>query len=565
MNKALEVALVLTAVDQMSGVINSAFAKANTHLDGINRAGTKMAITGGAMTAFFGATVDAAEENEVSVKRLQQVYKSMGETTNQALLANQKYADQLAAQIGIEDEEILAVQAKLATFKSVSDAVARTTGIMDRATQAAFDMASTGFGEASGNAVQLGKALQDPIRGIVALRKSGITFSEAERLKIKTLVESNQKLKAQELIMKAVEKQVGGVAKATATEASKMKVSWSEVVETVGKVLLPAVNSVMKDIQKHLPAIQAWVENNKSLIKVVAGVGVGLLALGTTLKIVTMGVSTVMSVVNGLSVVFNFLAANPIVLIIAGIAAAIFLIVKYWDPIVKWIKSVWQSIKDFFVNLWAGIKNMFWKVVSWVKEWGILFIGPVGFIIKFWPQIVAFFKGLWEKVKNVFSSFWEWMKGLGPRFYNAGANIVKSIWNGIKAFVNSPVEAIKNMVGKIRDYLPFSPAKVGPLKDLHRVRIIETIADTMKPQPMMKAMRRVAATTLIASSAMGGSAAPGKRSPGNAGGITITYAPVIHMGGGGSKEDFRAMLKTHQGELVKMIDEANRKNNRGKY
>jgi len=565
MNKALEVALVLTAVDQMSAVLNSAFTKANSHLEGINRAGTKMAITGGAMTAFFGATVTAAEENEVSVKRLQQVYKSMGETTNQALLANQKYADQLAAQIGIEDEEILAVQAKLATFKSVSDAVARTSGIMDRATQAAFDMSSTGFGEASGNAIQLGKALQDPIRGIVALRKSGITFSEAERNKIKTLVETNQKLKAQELIMKAVEKQVGGVAKATATEASKMKVSWSEVVETVGKVLLPAVNSVMKDIQKHLPAIQTWVENNKSLIKVVAGVGVGLLALGTTLKIVTMGVSTVMSVVNGLSVVFNFLAANPIVLIIAGIAAAIFLIVKYWDPIVKWIKSVWQSIKDFFVNLWTGIKNMFWKVVSWVKEWGILFIGPVGFIIKFWPQIVAFFKGLWEKVKNVFSSFWEWMKGLGPRFYNAGANIVKSIWNGIKAFVNSPVEAIKNMVGKIREYLPFSPAKVGPLKDLHRVRIIETIADTMKPQPMMKAMRRVAATTLIASSAMGGSAAPGKRSSGSVGGTTITYAPVIHMGGGGNKEDFRAMLKTHQGELVKMIEEANRKNNRGKY
>ncbi len=89
-------------------------------------------------------------------------------------------------------------------------------GSFDRATKAAFDMAMVLKRDASGQAIALGKALEDPIRGITALRKGGTTFTEQQQEQIRTLVESNRLLDAQALILTEVESQYGGAAEAGA-------------------------------------------------------------------------------------------------------------------------------------------------------------------------------------------------------------------------------------------------------------------------------------------------------------------------------------------------------------
>ena len=164
-------------------------SKLSTSADKPNKA---MGVLGGAMkvagVAALGAAVGfgafavkgiaAAEEAATAQARLDQVAKSMGfvggayEGATQRL---QTYATELSKQIAVEDESILAVQAKLATFKNVGSTMDEAGGAMDRATKAAFDLAATGFGSAEGNATQLGKALQDPIKGITALAKAGET------------------------------------------------------------------------------------------------------------------------------------------------------------------------------------------------------------------------------------------------------------------------------------------------------------------------------------------------------------------------------------------------------
>jgi hypothetical protein len=88
--------------------------------------------------------------------------------------------------------------------------------------------------------VQLGKALEDPIKGLAALGKSGVTFTADQKALIKSLVETGDMLpKAQEIILKAVEMQVGGTAEATANASDKMKVAWSQLQEQLGQRLLP--------------------------------------------------------------------------------------------------------------------------------------------------------------------------------------------------------------------------------------------------------------------------------------------------------------------------------------
>jgi hypothetical protein len=91
------------------------------------------------------------------------------------------------------------------------------------------------------NAVSLGKALNDPIKGIASLNRNGITFTIQEKERIKTLVESNKIGEAQALILAAIETQVGGTAEATANATDRMKVGFQQVTERVGLALLPVL------------------------------------------------------------------------------------------------------------------------------------------------------------------------------------------------------------------------------------------------------------------------------------------------------------------------------------
>lgn len=215
--------------------------------------------------AFAVEGVGAAEEAAKANARLDQVAKSMGFVDGAYAGATDRlktYASELSKQIAVEDESVLAVQAKLATFKNIGSTMDQAGGAMDRATQAAFDLAATGFGSAESNATQLGKALQDPVKGISALARAGVTFTEQEKEKIKALVESGRAAEAQDMILGALEKQVGGVASATATASDKIKVGFNELQEQVGTALLPVFEKIadtlvpiMEDLQEPLAQV----------------------------------------------------------------------------------------------------------------------------------------------------------------------------------------------------------------------------------------------------------------------------------------------------------------------
>ena len=222
--------------------------------------------------AFAVQGISAAEEAATANARLDQVAKSMGFVGGAYEGATERlktYASEMSKQIAVEDESILAVQAKLATFKQIGSTMNDAGGAMDRATKAAFDLAATGFGSAESNAIQLGKALQDPVKGISALSRAGVTFTEAEKEKIKTLVESGKAAEAQEMILGALESQVGGVAEATANASDKMKVGFSELQEQVGTALLPVFNKIVDTL---LPIMEELQEPLAQVAEVVGGV-----------------------------------------------------------------------------------------------------------------------------------------------------------------------------------------------------------------------------------------------------------------------------------------------------
>jgi hypothetical protein len=225
------------------------FAKsAGRGLKNLGKAAAIGAAAFGAGIAVFGKkAIEAGEAAATSNARIAQINESMGlfgDSTKAVTDRLIKYAEATARSTGVDQNQIKLTQAKLLTFNKLARSAGKLGGSFDRATKAAVDMASAGFGSAENNAVQLGKALNDPIKGVTALTKSGITFTAQEKEKIKTLVESNRMLEAQELVLKAIETQVGGTAEATANDTDKMKVAFSQVSERVGIALLPILSKL---------------------------------------------------------------------------------------------------------------------------------------------------------------------------------------------------------------------------------------------------------------------------------------------------------------------------------
>jgi len=204
---------------------------------GVAKLGASLAAIGAAGAAGLVALAvkinSIGEAGLASERRLENIVKQMGLFGNEANSVSKRLvelADITERQTGVDGDAIIATQSKLATFKELAKSAGVVGGAFDRATMAAIDMAAAGFGTAEGNAVQLGKALNDPIKGIMSLTKSGITFTAEEKNKIKVLVESNRMLDAQTMVLAAIETQVGGTANATADSSKKIKASLSQIV-----------------------------------------------------------------------------------------------------------------------------------------------------------------------------------------------------------------------------------------------------------------------------------------------------------------------------------------------
>jgi hypothetical protein len=226
-------------------------------------AGVALLAAGAAALAFGAKAIQAGEAAATSNARIDQINKSMGlfgESTDEVTASLVNYANQVARSTGVDQNQIKLTQAKLLTFKELAVTADQVGGNFERATLAAIDLGAAGFGTAETNAVQLGKALNDPIKGITALAKSGVTFTESEKARIKVLVESNKVTEAQNLILAAIETQVGGTAEATSNATDIIKVGLSQVTETIGLALLPAFEKVTAFLLDEVfPAFQAYV------------------------------------------------------------------------------------------------------------------------------------------------------------------------------------------------------------------------------------------------------------------------------------------------------------------
>ena len=201
------------------------------------------------------------------------------------------------------------------------------------------------------------------------------------------------------------------------------------------------------------------------------------------------------------------MSANPIglvVIAIAGLIAAGAWLVQNWDEIAAWWNDLWGGIAAWTVEKWDAITGTI------TGAWDSIISGITGFGV----SILSGLQGAWDTASGAASAAWEGIKGIvsgawdaivggiagfgasllagiteawnavleffgGLNLFESGAKLLSTFVDGIKSMASSVVESVEDVFTKVREYLPFSDAHVGPLSQLtlSGARMMTTLAE----------------------------------------------------------------------------------------
>lgn len=263
---------VITAEDRASAALknfgNNASSMGSKIKKGLKLAAVATAAAGAAAIAFGVSSVKSFQESENAVAQLNAVLKSTKGVAGVTAKAATNLANSLQKVTKFSDEEVLSAENMLLTFTKISK------DIFPKATKTVLDMSTALGQDTKASAIQLGKALQDPILGITALRRVGVNFSKDQKEVVKNLVETGRSAEAQRLILKELNTEFGGSAEAAGKTFSGrleiLKNQFDEIKESIGKVIVEALTPLMASLAAFVQSdqFQAWLTNITNWLKI---------------------------------------------------------------------------------------------------------------------------------------------------------------------------------------------------------------------------------------------------------------------------------------------------------
>lgn len=404
-NSTLEI--IIKARDEASAAVQGITG----HLKTLEPQFKTMAVAGtvafGAITAVVGESIKKASEWDDKVNQLNAVLTSTKGIAGVTADAAIKLSDAMQDVTTYDNDAVLSAENLLLTFTKIGK------DIFPQATETVLNMA-TALGEDTKSAsIQLGKALQDPILGVTALRKVGVNFSDDQKEVIKKLVETGHAADAQKIILKELETEFGGSARA-ATQSfggamKQLKNQIDDVQKTVGATFLPILNDVVAKIKPVVDGLLKWVQAHPTLTRniiIITAVIAALVAVVGTLGII------LPAIIAG----FTFLL-SPIGLIIIAIGVL--------AGLVAVIIAKWTVIKEFFIEIWTSLKKTFKEAID---------------------NIVAFFQPLIDVVERLVSLVERVGQGIG-KVLNSASGVVKSAVTSVGGAVGSVGSTISKVFG----------------------------------------------------------------------------------------------------------------------
>jgi phage-related protein len=203
---------------------------------------------GGLVAVLKTGTEEFAESSKV-MAQTEAVLKSTGGAAGVTAEQVDALATSISKKSGMDDEAIASGENLLLTFTNIKNQAGAGNDIFNQTTAILADMSTALGQDTKSSAIQLGKALNDPIKGVTALQRVGVSFTASQKEQIKSLVESGKTMDAQKLILRELTKEFGGSAEAAGKtlpgQLAKLKNSFEELAGGIVGSMAPAFSDAI--------------------------------------------------------------------------------------------------------------------------------------------------------------------------------------------------------------------------------------------------------------------------------------------------------------------------------
>lgn len=428
---------------------------------------------------------DAYTESLVVQKQTETALKSTGNQAGVTAKQIGNLATAISRKSGIDDEAVQAAENLLLTFTNVHNEAGKGNKIFNQTAHAAADMASS-FKAAGKDMtiqdamLQLGKALNDPEKGMTRLTRVGVSFTDAQKKQVAAMVKAGDTAKAQKVILAELNKEFGGSAKTWGDTHpfDKLNVAWGNLQETLGGYLAPAfsaatgyltdfingmqdgsgaggrfvqiVKNVAANVKAGFEAIRPgleWFAHEMKLLYPIVKEGIGAAVEWLVPKLQALaawfrGLPSSVQIAAGALAGFGALlmATGPVGAAIAGLVVGAILIRRNWDSISGLFQKVKKSISDWVAKNRSDINS----IISILKAVGTV-IKTV--VVKQFEFMLGVAKRVWPAIKQTVEGALKVIQGVVNTVMGLIHGDFGRAWKGIKQIFSG---SLKVLVGYVR-------------------------------------------------------------------------------------------------------------------
>lgn len=428
------------------------------------------------------AAIQGAQQQAQAMAQVNAALASMGDGVGRTADQLLKASDAMELNSLFEGDEILSkVTANLLTFGNVAGEQ------FDRAQQAAVDLATRMGTDLQSATVMIGKALNDPIQGISALRRVGVQLSDSQEQLIRSMVATGDTAGAQGVILAELERQFGGAAKAAADTSPwrRAQVAIAQAGDAIGAILIPVVEKIAGFVEGVALSFTGLSPGMQNFIVIAGGVAAAvgplLIIAGSLVSawgaIVPMfaGLATVLGTA-GFTATLGALAAAAAPFIAAGVALAaawaLFgdkigpvlssLGAKFSEVLGPKLISLFNTVKTALTQLWNGpFGEAVRVVIDVLGDFGAAYASVLGeALVRVLSAAVSLVEGAFKQIVGAvtlvvqllsgdFAGAWETAKGMVKNAVDTFINLLNSLVPGAGTALRNMATGIYTKLSEI--------------------------------------------------------------------------------------------------------------------
>ncbi len=323
----------------------------------------------------FKEILDEAEQSQEAMSQMNAVLKSTNDASGMTSESLTELAEAQSKVTTYSKNANIATENLLLTFTNIGQKT------FPDALKAVNDMSIALGQDTKSSAIQLGKALNDPLTGITALQRVGVTFSAQQKQQIQDFMKVNDVASAQGIILKEITREFGGSAEAAgSTFAGSLTILKNNLVDMGANIMstvLPSLSSFINTINNNMPKIQDTIESVigfieeeiKNITPIIAGIIEDIVKiasiifpnLGSSAKSLNGSFSILVGVLNVLKGLFDFLAQHgeitKAIIIQLGIAFTTWKTVSVVVTTIKNVKGAITNISNAIKTAKSGFET----------------------------------------------------------------------------------------------------------------------------------------------------------------------------------------------------------------